>query len=146
MPNKGDVITVNRGLYRHYGVYCGNGSVVHFAPKKGFELDAENAMIQKTSLAHFLKGAVCEIEAYGDAAYTPDETVRRAYSLVGTNKGEYNLVFNNCEHFARWCKCGVKRSRQVETAVAVAAVSAAAVVALVVKSIVDRKDDPDGRA
>jgi hypothetical protein len=55
MPNKGDIIKANRGLYRHYGVYCGNDCVVHFAPKKGFELDAENAMIQKTSLERSLQ-------------------------------------------------------------------------------------------
>ena len=25
----------------------------------------------------------------------------------------YNLVFNNCEHFAIWCKTGVFASKQV---------------------------------
>ena len=33
-PEPGDIIFVNRGLYKHYGVYVGNNRVVHFAAKK----------------------------------------------------------------------------------------------------------------
>ena len=35
------------------------------------------------------------------AKYSENEIVRRAYSRIG-EKGYY-LIFNNCEHFARWC-------------------------------------------
>jgi cell wall-associated NlpC family hydrolase len=34
-PQKGDIICANRGLYRHYGIYAGNGSVIHDASKQG---------------------------------------------------------------------------------------------------------------
>lgn len=49
--------------------------------------------------------------------YSPEETVERAESQLG--KGEeredkYNIIFNNCEHFALWCKTGVKESSQVQ--------------------------------
>lgn len=44
--------------------------------------------------------------------YSPEKTVERAESQLG--KGNYNLVFNNCEHFAVWCKTGVKESGQVD--------------------------------
>ena len=49
--------------------------------------------------------------------YSPEETVKRAESQLG--KGEeredkYNIIFNNCEHFALWCKTGVKKSSQVQ--------------------------------
>ena len=49
--------------------------------------------------------------------YSPEETVKRAESQLG--KGEeredkYNIIFNNCEHFALWCKTGVKESSQVQ--------------------------------
>jgi hypothetical protein len=42
-PAPGDVIYVNRGAYKHYGVYAGEGRVVHFAPLAGAEISAENA-------------------------------------------------------------------------------------------------------
>lgn len=43
--------------------------------------------------------------------YTPEETVQRARSKIGER--QYNLVFNNCEHFAVWCKTGLSESRQI---------------------------------
>lgn len=50
--------------------------------------------------------------------YSPEETVARAKSVIGANeyrfKEQYDLVFNNCEHFAIWCKTGVHKSYQVE--------------------------------
>ncbi len=43
--------------------------------------------------------------------YSGDETIKRARSKIG--QGGYNLALNNCEHFAVWCKTGVKNSSQV---------------------------------
>lgn len=44
--------------------------------------------------------------------FTPEETVKRAYSEIG--KKGYNLLVNNCEHFAIWCKTGKRESYQVK--------------------------------
>jgi hypothetical protein len=41
-----------------------------------------------------------------------DVVVRRAESRLGEKK--YNLLFNNCEHFATWCKTGIATSRQIQ--------------------------------
>ena len=69
------------------------------------------------------------VESFRNAQYhlyTPEETVERAKmvteqcaregSKIETwiNGHKYNLVFNNCEHFAIWCKTGVHESRQVD--------------------------------
>ncbi|MBQ7607300.1 MAG: lecithin retinol acyltransferase family protein [Desulfovibrionaceae bacterium] len=43
--------------------------------------------------------------------YSPEETVRRAKSRYGED--QYNLMFNNCEHYALWCKTGIAESHQV---------------------------------
>ena len=44
--------------------------------------------------------------------YSAEETVKRAKARIGET--EYSLFFNNCEHFAIWCKTGIHESRQVE--------------------------------
>ncbi|MDO4467855.1 MAG: lecithin retinol acyltransferase family protein [Bacillota bacterium] len=50
--------------------------------------------------------------------YSPEETVQRAKMVAREwkdgNKNKYSLMFNNCEHFAIWCKTGIHESRQVE--------------------------------
>ena len=44
--------------------------------------------------------------------YTPEETIQRARSRL--KEAEYNLITNNCEHFAIWCKTGIHESHQVD--------------------------------
>lgn len=47
----------------------------------------------------------------------------------------YNLLDNNCEHFATWCKTGKKRSKQVEVAVPASSFAGLASVAVVGSSV-----------
>jgi len=114
----GDILYVNRGLYKHYGVYAGNGKVVHFAPLTGTEINAKNAVIHETNLGNFLKSGVLKIDKKSKAKFSRLEIVRRARSQISSKS--YNLVFNNCEHFARWCKTGVYESAQVNSAIDIA--------------------------
>ena len=113
-PMPGDVLSVNRGIYKHYGVYVGNDTVVHFSGGEGFELSAKRACIRKTSLENFRKNDEIQIETRCCESYSRKETVMRALCAVGTEKGKYALPWNNCEHFANWCRYGEKRSSQVE--------------------------------
>ena len=50
-------------------------------------------------------------QTYGYHLYSPEETVARARSRIGETG--YNLLTNNCEHFAIWCKTGISESMQV---------------------------------
>ena len=113
-PQPGDILSVNRGLYKHYGVYVGNNTVVHFSGGKGHELSACRARIRKTSLENFSRNGEVQVETRGTEYYSPRETVMRALDAVGSEKGKYALPWNNCEHFANWCRYGKKRSAQVE--------------------------------
>ena len=141
---KGDVIGVHRigGVYDHYGIYTGRGKVIHFS-NEGSDFGGD-IRVRRATLSQFKDGAdnvfVVDFEAYRDylehpdlfdlleegivgialrslfgseiTLYSPEETVKRAESQLG--KGKYNLVVNNCEHFAVWCKTGVHESSQVQ--------------------------------
>jgi hypothetical protein len=49
-----------------------------------------------------------------EKTYSPEAVVFRAESRLGEE--EYELIFNNCEHFATWCKTGIHESKQSENA------------------------------
>lgn len=131
MPRIGDVIYVHRGLYKHYGVYVGGGQAVHFAAKDGSETNADSAIVHKCEMSAFLKGGMLLVDTLVKHKYSFEETAQRALSCVGERghfDNGYNLVFNNCEHFASWCASGEDRSKQVESVVQKAAAVAAAIV------------------
>jgi ribosomal protein L27 len=119
----GDIIYAERGAYRHFGIYTGNGRAVHYTLTEG--VAGLRMQIRETSFAKFAKGDDVYVlrirNTSGVKCYSPEETVRRARSMIGAKN--YNLVFNNCEHFAFWCKTGVSRSEQVEQAFADVAIT-----------------------
>ena len=108
---KGDQIYVWRefanlnGVYEHHGVDCGDNTVIHY--RKPSEI------IERTSLETFTRGKRIYVRYYPEGfCFIPDVVVARAQSRLGENK--YNLLFNNCEHFATWCKTGISDSKQVK--------------------------------
>ena len=109
---RGDVLRVYRGLYYHYGVYVGNGRVVHFCSTGMNELDSSSADIVETSFARFSKGDDVSVDNRYVARYSSEEVVERAKKMIGTQMGKYDLYGNNCEHFANWCKTGETMSYQ----------------------------------
>ncbi len=133
---KGDVIFAQDVLYRHYGIYEGDGKVIDFSASKGHETDANDACIREKSLSAFANGRPLAIDGTVEENFSPNETVRRARSQIGKKKGEYNLATNNCEHFARECKSGKSESKQVQKvvtgAVAAIGVLAATTVAIAI--------------
>lgn len=132
-PKYGDVVYCDRYifLYRHFGIYVGKGKVIHFAPKDGDV--GKNAVVHETSIEEFADGnEVCVFEfseKYHSKSIlrkiamskdyklqSPRNTVKRAQSMLGQkglNNAGYNLIMNNCEDFAIWCKTNVYESKQV---------------------------------
>ena len=139
-PKNGDVLRVNRGLYSHYGVYAADKNhVIHYTGATG--PNDFNGIVRETSIEEFLNGSesfsVCTfpehpmnlpvfpsknplakiiqfariIKLLDYHLYSGDEAIERARSKLG--QGGYNLALNNCEHFAVWCRTGVKYSSQV---------------------------------
>lgn len=101
----GSIIRINRGYYYHYGIYSGNNEVIHYLGS--FPNKKE---ITKTHIKVFLDGQDrCEFIDVKDG-YSNKESLRRATSYIG--RKDYDLFFNNCEHFAIWCKTGQKISLQ----------------------------------
>lgn len=107
----GSHLSVSRGVYDHHGIYIGNNQVIHYS---GFAEAFNKGCIEQTTLEKFLGGrdqfTVVNYPS-NKVLYTNQQIVERAYRCLGED--HYNLVFNNCEHFACWCVTGEKRSEQV---------------------------------
>jgi hypothetical protein len=92
------------GLFNHHGIDLGDGTVAHYL---------EGREILRSPLEDFSRGLSITTVAYPEGVCSPaGVTVRRAMGRLGEQN--YNLLFNNCEHFAHWCKTGRHRSNQVE--------------------------------
>ncbi|BAU62864.1 NC domain protein [Stanieria sp. NIES-3757] len=107
---RGDQIYVYRnfynfdGVYQHHGIDCGDNTVIHY--RKPSEI------IERTSLSIFTRSNPIYIKQYYEGfCFIADVVVERAESRLGEQK--YNLLFNNCEHFATWCKTGINDSKQI---------------------------------
>ena len=93
------------GLFNHHGIDLGDGTVAHYL---------EGREILRSPFADFSQEEVVSVTEHTDAS-PAGVTLRRAMSRLGEQN--YNLLFNNCEHFATWCKTGRHRSVQVDTAI-----------------------------
>lgn len=91
------------GVYEHHGIDYGDGTVIHY--RKGTET------IERTSKAYFTDGRKVYVKRY-PLRYIADTVIQRAESRLGERK--YNIIFNNCEHFASWCITGVSDSQQIK--------------------------------
>lgn len=105
--------------YRHHGIDMGDGTVVHLGPEKGQRIsirdDGRRFKVRRDSLEDFAGGRKLEVYAHA-STLEPDQIVATAESFIG--KPGYDLMSNNCEHFATRCVTGVARSAQIEIGVA----------------------------
>ena len=93
------------GLFNHHGIDLGDGTVAHYL---------EGREILRSPVSEFSQGEVVSVMDHTNAS-PAGVTLRRAMSRLGEQN--YNLLFNNCEHFATWCKTGRHRSEQVDSVI-----------------------------
>lgn len=88
-------LRVSRSTYSHHGIMGYNKEVIHYMRDKG---------ICRVSLEKFKQGSRIQIVNSSLSGNNYD-VIRRAESRIG--ESDYHLLFNNCEHFARWCRSGM---------------------------------------
>jgi hypothetical protein len=116
-PKMGDHIRVSRGLYNHHGIYVSEQEVIHFTGDEDDSiLDWSKNEVICTNLDRFLLNGVLECKEYTDDEFEDLYPVNHIISYARACLGDrgYNLLFNNCEHFANVCTLGRFRSHQVE--------------------------------
>ena len=138
---RGDHIYVRRfgGVYGHHGIDMGDSTVIHYTSSSWLT----PRQVRRTTIEQFARGdeiLVRDYQQFFDAVengdifdrasqglnqvldqlrglqvkeldFADDAVTRRAESRLG--EYAFDTVFNNCEHFASWCKTGISNSQQV---------------------------------
>ena len=115
----GDMIRISLGGFYHYGIFVSESEILQFGlpPIEGLlNRKVDNITVCVTDIDAFSAGNIVEVATVekGDKLkrLPPKKTVARAKERIG--EGNYNLLHNNCEHFARYCYFGEKRCEQTE--------------------------------
>nr|XP_022292038.1 HRAS-like suppressor 3 isoform X1 [Crassostrea virginica] len=128
----GDLLKFDRGAYFHWAVYIGDEEVVHLAGAESgcsrscssssssscssSGKNSNKAVVKKDKVLDVAGKSEIEIDNNKDRKYKPRsvrDIVREALSRIG--EFGYNVFCNNCEHFASYCRYGVKWSEQADT-------------------------------
>ena len=105
--------------YQHHAIDIGDGTAVHFTDGDGGVAGpggrTNNFVVRRTPIEFVTRDGRDRIHIVSHQERLDDELIiDRALSQVG-RKG-YNLIFDNCEHFACWCVLDREESRQVTIA------------------------------
>ena len=101
--NPGDHIYCYRGtFFSHHGIYAGEGKVWEYDGKT-----MSDAEIKLSPLSVFSRGDKVNRLNY-DADFSAEEILQRAASRKF--EAEYNVISNNCMHFAFWCRLASEES------------------------------------
>ena len=117
-PRFGDMIRVAAGQFYHYGIYVSDGEIIQFGvtPDAAHSLLDRDIRVCTSDMNGFLKGGFLEVASLSLSerlkAASPKEIVARARKELGS--GGYDVLQNNCEHFANHCVFGKKTSEQVD--------------------------------
>lgn len=116
----GDMIRINIGSVYHYGVFCSEEEVIEFgeAPEGSLFRDFETIKVMSVDIDRFANGKIVEVAQLDKkerrSRFPAEKTVEIARSMIG--EGGYDLLHNNCEHFANYCLFGIKRCSKEEEA------------------------------
>ncbi|XP_020332658.1 phospholipase A and acyltransferase 4-like [Oncorhynchus kisutch] len=122
----GDMIEINRGAFKHWALYIGNGKVIHLVTPDGsgvlraFSSSSPSVsckgMITIDTLKAVADGNPYKINNYLDDKYKPRRTdvIREDVDILKGRTITYDLLGRNCEHFVTFLRYGKSESKQAD--------------------------------
>lgn len=115
-PVRGDIIRVKLGVIYHYGIFLSKDEIVQFGYPPVGPKSKEEKRVCLTVMAGFSLDNPIErgVPSPNDekTRLPKEECISKALSRLG--EGGYNVLHNNCEHFANECYFGRHFSFQEE--------------------------------
>lgn len=134
-PKSGDMIRVYRGSnigFYHYAIYISDDKIAHVtSPQVNNNIEFKRLSVNGSISSGTVQAAFVQItdwktfvlnSTYIETIYTPlnyydiHQRIENAINAADNEalKGNYNVLDNNCEHFARWILYGYKHSKQAD--------------------------------
>ena len=116
----GDMVRVRLGGVYHYGIFASEDEIIAFGlpPVPQYRDRPDRLTVCAVDVDTFCCGSILERAVYGfkekRKKRSPEKTVAAARARLG--EGGYNIIHNNCEHFANECVFGVGRCTVEEEA------------------------------
>ena len=111
-PVFGDMIRVKVNFYYHYGIFADEKNVIQFGMRDNSATPPDEIAVMTTDIDTFSGGEFVECgipdKEEQKKLRSPKEIVKIATERIG-EKG-YNILNNNCEHFANECCFGERKS------------------------------------
>jgi len=107
----GDHIRVKLDSFYHHGIYISDKEVIHFCSDEMFTILSKNLEVASTDINAFSQGNNIEVVNYINR-FPAEKTVEIARGKIGAK--DYDITFNNCEHFATLCTIGKAKSETMD--------------------------------
>ena len=115
-PAFGDMVRIKTGGIYHYGVYVSDDEVIQFglAPAQRPTVKNSEVEVVSSDIDTFLSGSFLEVAEFDRKEKKKNRTPQAAVALARERLGTrgYDILYNNCEHFANECVTGVHYSSQ----------------------------------
>lgn len=112
----GDIVRVSLGRIFHFGIFVSEDEIIQFGLPPTPNRRSEDVEVLSSPVTDFLAGGFLEVgcpdKHEKKKMRKPSEIVRIARSRLG-ERG-YDIIHNNCEHFANDCIFGEKFSTMTE--------------------------------
>ena len=116
-PHYGDMVRVKVKFYYHYGIFSDESTVIQFGLPNNVGQPADEVKVLATDIYTFLSGGELEVAELNPKERcerkSTEQTVSEAMSRIG--EGGYNILHNNCEHFAYECVFGKSKSSFIDS-------------------------------
>ncbi len=116
----GDMVRASIGSVKHYGVFISEQEIIQFGPPPIARTAIDDSSIcvcaataEAFSCGYIIEKAILD-KSEKRRRLPPQKTIEIARSRMGETG--YNLLHNNCEHFAYECVFGIKKSTQEDEA------------------------------
>lgn len=115
-PYIGAHIRVQIQSIYHHGIYIGNDEVIQFGLLNDMLKPKEEVRVLVSSIEEFLQSGFLEVRVFDRKERKIKNDDLKIVEIAKSKLGEdgYDIVHNNCEHFANFCIFNKKESKQID--------------------------------